>query len=149
MVMLGEDVMASPGTEAPAGVTASNPAERRYAAAEIPEITGLRVSPGENARLVNISTTGLLLEGPQRFAPGQSVTVHFEGTLSTRQVRARVVRCQVSAITTSSTLHYQTAMAFAERLTLPREPADTSLAALSGDREPAVDPRAPQVANRW
>src|SRR5262245_54696455 len=110
-----EDLMSS-SMRAFAGVVSNRRAETRYPAAAVPEITGLRTSPGDEAMLVNVSATGLLIESPQRFAPGQRVAVHFEGTLPTRNMKARVVRCQVAVISGKGNLRYQTAMAFDERL---------------------------------
>jgi hypothetical protein len=106
--------------------------------------------PGGRGPLGVVTLTGLLLESPQRFAPGQWVTVHFDGALTTRHLRARIVRCQVSLITAKSTLRYQTAMAFDGRLALPRENPDLGWAAPAPDgAEPAAEPPAPHAANRW
>ena len=66
----------------------------RYPAAAIPGITAMRLSPGEAVTLVNISASGVLVEGKTRFVPGTRVTVHFEGTIKPNQIKARVVHCR-------------------------------------------------------
>ncbi len=93
----------------------------RYPAAVIPAITGMRLSPGETVSLVNISASGVLVEGKTRFVPGTRVTVHFEGTIKPNQIKARVIRCQVSAIGGGGSLQYQSAIAFEGRMDLPVE----------------------------
>ena len=153
MVTLVESTMPRSTEDELIGVVSNRRADTRYPAAEVPEITGLRVSPGEAATLVNISATGVLLESPQRFAPGQRVTVHFEGTLPTRQMKARIVRCQVSMIISKGVLQYQTAVTFDERLSLPNEPgvadaAPTPPAAATSSEQDDIAKPAPAV-NRW
>ena len=93
----------------------------RYPAAAVPGITAMRLSPGEAVTLVNISASGVLVEGKTRFVPGTRVTVHFEGTIKPNQIKARVVRCQVSAIGGGGSLQYQSAIAFDGRMELPVE----------------------------
>ena len=91
----------------------------RYPAAAVPGITAMRLSPGEAVTLVNISASGVLVEGKTRFVPGTRVTVHFEGTIKPNQIKARVVRCQVSAIGGGGSLQDQSAIAFEGRMELP------------------------------
>ena len=91
----------------------------RYPPAAMPAITGMRLSPGEAVSLVNISASGVLVEGKTRFVPGTRVTVHFEGTIKPNQIKARVIRCQVSAIGSGGSLQYQSAIAFEGRMDLP------------------------------
>jgi hypothetical protein len=149
-------------SEVPEGASesSSNRADARYPSDAVPEITGLRVSPGDRATLVNISASGLLMESATRFAPGLTVTVFFEGTLATPQIKARIVRCQVSAID-KGTLKYQTALAFEHRLALPIEaaaapstmsaaagqPADRDAGTTTSQPENPSEP--PRVFNRW
>jgi hypothetical protein len=141
--------------------TPSRRAEIRYSREAIPEITGLRVLPGDAATMVNISASGLLMESPTRYAPGRTLTVNFEGTIATKQIKARIVRCQVSAIDDEGKLQYYTALTFEGRLTLPVKAgaapystaAEAKLGALSGAEttSPAEDAatEALQTANRW
>ena len=151
MVIHMEDAPSSSRVQAVAGVVASRHADTRHPAAAVPEITGLRISPGEAATLVNISATGLLLDSPQRYAPGQRVTVHFEGRLATRQMKGRIVRCQVSVISAKGTLHYHAAIAFDERLALPNDRAsnDWSSTPEADLSTSAAQPTSAYVTNRW
>jgi hypothetical protein len=104
-------------------------ADPRHPRAAVPEITSMRVSPGEPATLVNISASGLLMEGTRRFAPGVSMSVVFDGSIATRHIGARVVRCQVAAITQNGILQYHTALAFEGRLALAVDAAQAREAA--------------------
>jgi len=114
----------------------------RYPPSAIPAITGMRLSPGEAVSLVNISSSGVLVEGKTRFVPGTRVTVHFEGTMKPNQIKARVVRCQVSAIGGGGSLQYQSAIAFEGRLELPVE--DSALPASAVAAPAPVDEPAPK-----
>ena len=100
----------------------------RHSREAVPEITSLRILPGESATLMNVSATGLLMEGTKRFAPGVAVTVVFDGSIATRSIAGRVVRCQVTAISPAGVLHYQTALAFEGRLCLAADATPTSSA---------------------
>ncbi len=134
----------------------------RYPAAVMPAITAMRLSPGEAVTLVNISASGVLVEGKTRFVPGTRVTVHFEGTIKPNQIKARVVRCQVSAIGGGGSLQYQSAIAFEGRMDLPVDDAalPQAIAPPSPVEEPAPKkgkaaaaappaPAPPRVYNRW
>lgn len=138
--------------------------DRRYPAAVIPAITGMRLSPGETVSLVNISASGVLVEGKTRFVPGTRVTVHFEGTIKPNQIKARVIRCQVSAIGGGGSLQYQSAIAFEGRMDLPieesalpasatpapvEEPAGKKGKAAAAPPPPAPAPAQTRVYNRW
>lgn len=151
-------------SKAEAAVAESNRrVDPRYPAAAIPAITAMRLSPGEGVSLVNISASGVLVEGRTRFVPGTRVTVHFEGTIKPNQIKARVVRCQVSAIGGGGSLQYQSAIAFEGRMDLPveesalppsavapapvEEPAPKKGKAAVAPPPPAPTP--PRVYNRW
>ena len=97
--------------------------DTRYPASAVPAITGMRLSPGDSVTLVNISASGVLVEGKTRFVPGTRVNVIFEGPVKPPQIKGRVVRCQVSSIGGAGVLHYQSAIAFEGRVELPVEEA--------------------------
>ena len=80
---------------------------------------------------MNISSSGVLVEGKTRFVPGTRVTVHFEGAIKPNQIKARVVRCQVSAIGGGGSLQYQSAIAFEGRMDLPVEESALPAAAVA------------------
>src|SRR5580765_3903603 len=75
---------------------ANRRAARRYPAAEIPAIAAVMLS-GEPVTLVNISSSGVLVESSTRFKPGERVRLRITG-LRPDQVGGVVVRCLVSAI---------------------------------------------------
>ena len=157
--------MAESKTETP--VAESNRrVDPRYPAAVVPAIKGIRLSPGEAVTLVNISASGVLAEGKTRLVPGTRLTVHFDGGVKPPQIKARVVRCQVSAIGGGGSLQYQSAIAFEGRVELPVEesalPAapvhvpvpvvEEAPAPKKGKAAAAAPPPAPppsRVYNRW
>jgi PilZ domain len=106
----------------------------RYPASALPSIVGLRLSPGDAVELVNISKTGVLVEGRTRFVPGTRVTVIFEGNFTPPSRTARVIRCQVSSIVAGA-LHYHSGIQFDKRLDLLET------------RAPAPPPGAPASAS--
>jgi hypothetical protein len=154
-------------SKAEAVVTETNKrVDPRYPAAAVPAITGMRLSPGEAVTLVNMSASGVLVEGKTRFVPGTRVTVHFEGTIKPNQIKARVVRCQVSAIGGGGSLQYQSAIAFEGRMDVPVEesalppgavappaPVEEAPAPKKGKAAAAPPPPPPpapsRVYNRW
>jgi hypothetical protein len=136
----------------------------RYPAAVVPAIKGIRLSPGEVVTLVNISASGVLAEGKTRLVPGTRLTVHFDGGVKPAQIKARVIRCQVSAIGGGGSLQYQSAIAFEGRVELPVE--ESALPAAPVPVAPVVEeapppkkgkaaaapppaPAPPRVYNRW
>lgn len=152
--------------KADAVVESNRRVDPRYPAAAMPAITAMRLSPGEAVTLVNISASGVLVEGKTRFVPGTRVTVHFEGAVKPHQIKARVVRCQVSAIGGGGSLQYQSAIAFEGRMELPvdeaavpqaiappppphvEEPAPKKGKAAAAAPPPPA-PAPPRVYNRW
>lgn len=99
----------------PAPVTETVAIDPRFPASAVPSIKGVRLSPGEAVQLINISRTGVLVEGRTRFVPGTRVTVIFEGTFTPAQIKGRIVRCQVSSIHDGS-LRYQSGIQFDKKL---------------------------------
>jgi hypothetical protein len=106
----------------------------RYPASAVPSITRVRLSPGDAVALVNISKTGVLVEGRTRFVPGTRVTVIFEGGFMPPSSKAKVIRCQVSSIE-GGALHYHSGIQFETRLDV----LDTV--------SPVSAPRAPEPAS--
>lgn len=137
--------------EAAAVVDTGRRADTRYVAATVPKIKGVKLSPGDAVGLLNVSASGVLVEGKTRFVPGTRVTVVFDGPVTPKQIKGRVVRCQVSAIASGGALQYQSGIAFEGRVALPvDEPADAPAAEFAA--APAAAPSAPapaRVRNRW
>jgi hypothetical protein len=127
----------------------------RFPASAVPAISAVRLSPGDVVDLVNISRTGVLVEGRTRFVPGTRVTVIFEGTFGPPQHKGRVVRCQVSSIS-GGALRYQSGIQFDTRLDAhPGEidppaasPAPAARATHAAPGDEPLQPVRPLV-NRW
>ena len=124
---------------------ASRRAHLRYPASAFPSIAGVRLSPGEEVTLLNLSSSGMAVECARTFAAGSKVTVIFEGSFSPAQIRARVVRCTVSRIQ-GGALQFASALAFEGRLGLSAEPADKPAAVKDSAAEDSEDG---SVQNRW
>jgi hypothetical protein len=134
----------------------------RRDAREVPAITGVRLKPhGADAVLVNISSSGILVECSSRIKPGTSVIVVFEGGFQPAQVEGRVARSSVAIMHKNGALGYHTGIAFNRPITLA-EPAPTETAAKAVSPQPAMElPRAsaaaaaaaaapvPAPVNRW
>jgi hypothetical protein len=122
----------------------------RFPASEVPSITGLRIKPhGAEARLVNISASGLLAECGVRLQSGSVVSIQFEGTFSPTTVEGRVVRCAVAMVGAGG-LRYHVAVAFAR--TIPLEVSGSAAATASPPAAHAPTreiPVKPAVQNRW
>jgi hypothetical protein len=75
-----------------ATVTATRrPRAPRWKADNVPWLTRVTTTPGFEARLLNISRSGVLIESPRRFAVGQTAAFELHGRLRV-VVPARVVR---------------------------------------------------------
>ena len=143
---------------APAEPTDAVSIDPRFPASAVRAITGVRLSPGDTVELVNISRSGVLVEGRTRFVPGTRVTVIFEGSFSPSQLKGRIVRCQVSSIHDGA-LRYQSGIQFEKKLeSHPGEVAEPPVptptpSPLVKTAPAAVPPKEPQVAtrlmNRW
>jgi hypothetical protein len=134
-----------PEAEEPA--TTEHRAVPRSDASLVPAITGLRFAPrGADARLLNISTTGLLAECGVQLRLGSAVPVLFEGAFSPKAVDGRVMRSSVVKLDKSGGLRYQVGIAFRQSIPLDsiREPGART------DPAPADTVAAPAlVRNRW
>jgi hypothetical protein len=111
----------------------------RYPAPDVPSIKGLRLSPhGAEAKLVNISVTGILAECTVRLKVGSAVTVLFEGGFNPISAAGRVARCEVSAMGRDGVLRYHVGIAF----NAPIESKDVPppAAAIAQTVSPPVEP---------
>ena len=129
---------------------------RRLAAADIPAIQGLRISPhGSDAVLVNISNRGLLAECRTAPRRGLGVTAHFVGAFTPASVRGHVVRTAVARMTEDG-IRYHVGIAFDEPISIPAlmpaaqgsAEAEAQPGGPSHGREPVVSVVAGPV-NRW
>src|SRR5262245_41846993 len=144
-----------------AQVQADSRIDPRFPAAAVPTITSTRLSPGDVVELVNISRSGVLVEGHTRFVPGTRITVVFDGGFSPARIKGKVIRCQVSSIS-DGLLRYQSGIHFENRLesnpgeiavAVPRLPSlpssvSTEQPASAGVSAAAATP-VPRAVNRW
>ena len=124
----------------------------RYPAESINGITSVRLSPGDTVTLVNLSASGILVEGKTRFVPGTRLTVNFEGPGAPSPAKGRVIRCQVSAIGEGGSLQYQSAIAFDETIDVPlANPPQMSASSPVAQPTPAnrSEPQMQRPRNRW
>ncbi len=97
----------------------SNRLAPRYKASSFPGITGVRLAPyGGDATLVNISSSGLLVECASRVSPGMPLTILFEGTFTPPSIEARAVRCEVAGIGGEGSLRYSVGLVFSRPIQL-------------------------------
>jgi len=130
---------------------ATTPEQRsalRIPADRVPSIQGVRVSPSDEiSTLVNISTSGVLVECTSRPRPGSAVTVHFLGSFTPATVRGRVARTMVASLGKDGVLHYMVGIAFDNPIDF-EEPLATSPEAPQPADVPA--PKAvSRLQNRW
>jgi hypothetical protein len=126
----------------------------RHPASAVPSIAGLRISPpGVDAKLVNISTGGLLAECTERIKPGSLVAIVFDGTFVPHSLEGRVARNTVASMARGGRLRYHVGLAFTHQIDLgdwvPLDGALAQLAGASSHMPVASEPAATVVRNRW
>ena len=113
----------------------------------------VKLSPGGAAELLNVSESGLLVEGKTRLSTGSKVLITLTGR-EPKRLTGRVVRCQVCAIHRDGTMTYQTALALDQPAGLENV-AESPAAVVDrsepvAPREPAAVPTpAPRLVNQW
>ena len=146
--------------QAAAPETAENRSATRLPASLVPNITGVRLSPhGTDAKLVNISATGVLVECTSRLKPGSVVTVIFDGGFSPATISGRVARSSVAGIGRDGALRYHIGIAFKHGINLADAPApavvheEVAPAAVEAPQAvpplPESGPAPKAVYNRW
>ena len=104
---------------------------------DVPWLSGIKLKWGPELQLVNISSTGLLVETGSKFAPGSTTELHLSGPETNLVVPVRFIRSDVARIDGRG-VRYHAAAAFARELDLtgPRRDAPATppeeLAALLG-----------------
>ena len=99
---------------------ASKPAidrARRLRRDELPWISTVRVAGGSEAKLLNLSSSGMLIESSTKFAPGTAGTIELDGRGETLAVPVRFVRSEVVDVSTCG-VKYLAAAAFDAELDL-------------------------------
>lgn len=78
-----------------------------------------RIRPGHGARVIDISTTGILLDTPLRLLPGSTVDIHIATHRHHVSIRGQVVRCTVLHV--RPVICYRGAIAFERPIDLQRD----------------------------
>jgi hypothetical protein len=140
---------------ATAEATAETQRAPRLEAEEAGLSRDVKLSPGGAAELLNVSETGLLVEGKTRLSTGSKVLITLNGR-EQKRLTGRVVRCQVCAIHRDGTMTYQTALALDQPAGLENigaetaAPTATDVSEASAPPEPApVANTAPRLVNQW
>jgi CheY-like chemotaxis protein len=96
---------------------------RRLPVSDVPWLSTVRLAWGHSLRLLNISSSGVLVESGVRLSPGSTTKIQLDGTGLALTVPARVVRCRVSDVN-SLGVKYETAATFerpVEELIVPED----------------------------
>jgi hypothetical protein len=118
----------------------------RIPAARVPSIEAVRLSPGDMlSTLVNISTSGALVECTAKPRPGSAVTVTFVGTFKPGSVRGRVARTMVASLGKDGVLNYMVGIAFDQSIALEEHAPEASPAVQPPDTPRVVS----RLQNRW
>jgi hypothetical protein len=113
----------------------------------------VKLSPGGAAELLNVSDTGLLVEGKTRLSTGSKVLITLMGR-EPKRLTGRVVRCQVCAIHRDGTMTYQTALALDQpagiEIVAAESPASAvDTAGIDAKEAAVVATAAPRLVNQW
>ena len=65
---------------------------------DVPWLSGIKLSWGQELKLVNISSTGVLVETGSKLAPGSTTELHLSGPETNLVVPVRVIRSDVARI---------------------------------------------------
>jgi CheY-like chemotaxis protein len=126
----------------------------RFSRTDLPWLSQIHLSWGLEVQLLNISSSGVLIESGSKLDPGSATTIHLSGLNKQLVVPARVVRSHVATVDMRG-VRYASAAAFDKDIELltqrpvsfPRSvPVSTALAdllssivqALAQGKEPAV-----------
>jgi hypothetical protein len=90
---------------------------RRRRSSELPSLWAIRLPSGSDAKVVDISTRGVLLESASKIAPGSTVDLQVLGEETNVLVPSRAVRTDVAAVDGCG-VRYHIAAAFSRELDL-------------------------------
>jgi hypothetical protein len=102
---------------------------RRRTAADLPGLWAVRLPLGPEAKVVDISSTGVLVETSFKLSPGSTVDLQVLGQNINIRMPSRMVRSEVASVNHLG-VKYRSAAAFSEELDiagLHAVPADSSL----------------------
>ena len=87
--------------------------------AELPWLRGLRLRPGLDVALVNLSAGGALVETPTRLRLGARTALRLTGTAGSWTVSGHVSRSWVATVAREHGVLYRGALVFDEAIDLP------------------------------
>jgi CheY-like chemotaxis protein len=95
---------------------------------DVPWLSGIKLSWGPELQLINISSTGVLVESGSKFTPGSMTEMHLSGPETNLVVPVRFIRSDVARIDGIG-VRYHAAAAFGKELDLngPRRDAPGTL----------------------
>jgi hypothetical protein len=96
--------------------------------------------------VINLSETGLLVEGRARPGVGTTVTIRVQGSRTV--LEGRIVRSRVSTIHRDGTLSYETAIEFTQPMPV-EEIVNSPAAAVAGTSGPDPDVYVIDTDNDW
>jgi hypothetical protein len=101
-------------------------------------VSRVRVRAGRELAVINMSSTGVLVEGEARLLPGRHLDVHVASSGGRMLVRSRVVRSFVEGVWSDRVL-YRGALAFEQPVAFARvaEEIEESVRATEGNAIPA------------
>jgi CheY-like chemotaxis protein len=103
---------------------------QRWALSDLPWLSGVRLPWGQHLRVLNISSSGMLVESGVRLTPGSQTSFRLSGPEPALVVPGRVVRCRVSTVDALG-VKYETAAAFDqpvnELIGAGEEPTDATM----------------------
>jgi hypothetical protein len=105
-----------------------------------------RLLPGGDVDVINISETGLLVEGKARPGVGTVVTIRIQG--SRAKLDGRIVRSKISTIHRDGTLSYESAIEF-DTPTSVQDIVDGSVSAPAAAGESDQDVYVIDTDNDW
>lgn len=111
----------------------TGPAERRRSRRrplrEVPQILDVRLA-ATTVQVVNVSTGGILFDTCRSMAPGLEVHLEFVLAGASRRLRGRVVRCELTALTSSGP-QYRVGLRFHQPLDLVDEQTVAAASSIS------------------
>jgi len=105
-----------------------------------------RLLPGGDVDVINISDTGLLVEGKARPGVGTVVTIRIQG--SRAKLEGRIVRSRISTIHRDGSLSYESAIEFDTPMPV-QDIVDSPVAAKAGAGEGDQDVYVIDTDNDW
>ena len=96
---------------APSGTGGDRRGAARHSLEDVPWIRAVKLSR-EEARVINVSSGGILIECHARLALGACTVLQIVGPANRVNIRGHVLRCEVISVASANGLLYRVAIAF-------------------------------------